>query len=149
MIRGKDGHTSSMSLAGVPFLQTSCRFRWRGDQKTIHRHRRHTCTSVRHAFSLSSPYSSSSSYSRELNISSRTSSGSASIDVTWPTSHRISQRSLGDVAQDVHRLVNSSPVQSGASFSAVGDPSERDRIKIGDPGQVGDDGWERASGRET
>ena len=69
-----------------------------------------------------------------------TSSGSVSIDVTWPTTHRVSQRSLRDVALDVRRLANSPPVQRGASFSAVSDPSERELIGIDDPGRVGDDG---------
>ena len=32
-------------------------------------------------------------------ISSRTPSGSVSIDINWPTSHRLSQRPLQDVAQ--------------------------------------------------
>ena len=64
--------------------------------------------------------------------------------------HRSSQSAVvASVTQDLHPLVKSSPVQNGALFSAVSDPSERDRIMIGDPGRVGDDGWERASGKET
>ena len=49
MRRGKDGQTSSVSLAGVLGVQTSRRLRRRGDPKTTLRHRRHTCTSVCHA----------------------------------------------------------------------------------------------------
>src|SRR6266446_5482593 len=40
--RGKAGQTSSMSLAGVRGVQTSCRFRRRADAKTTFLHRRHT-----------------------------------------------------------------------------------------------------------
>ena len=52
-------------------------------------------------------------------------------------------------AKDARRLVNSSPVQRGTSFSAVRDPSEWEPIKIGNPGRVGDDGEEKGSRRET
>ncbi len=47
--RGKAGQTSSVSLMGVSGVQRSWRLRRRGDPKTRHRHRLHTCTSDCHA----------------------------------------------------------------------------------------------------
>jgi hypothetical protein len=72
-----------------------------------------------------------------------------SVDVTWSTSHRVSQLLLVVTrcfAKDVHRhrlpVVTSgtSPVQSR---TAVNDPSELVSVGVGDSGRVGDDGWGR------
>ena len=65
---------------------------------------------------------------------------------TWPTSRRVSQQSLGDIAQrttNVHRhgLVNSKSwrVQQHALLPFVNEPSGRESIRIDDPGWIGDD----------
>jgi hypothetical protein len=47
------------------------------------------------------------------------------MDITWPTSHQVSQQSLRDNAQkNVHRR----------------GLAERESIEIGDPGRVGNNG---------
>ena len=97
MTRGMaGGQTSSVSLTGVLRVPTSCKLRRTGDPKTMLRQRRHTCTNDCHASILffevgSSPTPKSNILSRTSNIASRTSSGSVSIGVTWPTSHQVSQ----------------------------------------------------------
>src|SRR6266850_7506891 len=48
MLIGKGGQISSDVLAGVLSVQTSCRFRRRGDPKITHLHLRHTCISACH-----------------------------------------------------------------------------------------------------
>ena len=95
MIRGKAGQTSRVCLAGVFFEQKSRKLRRSGDPKTIRRQRRHTCTSVCH------PSIRYASRTKKSNISSRASSGSMPVDITWPASasHRVSQQSSRDVAQ--------------------------------------------------
>ena len=70
-----------------------------------------------------------------------------------PVLHRIKAVSnrCEMLRKNVRRLINSSPVHRGASFSAISDPSEQEPIRIDDPGRVGNDGGEspeRASGRE-
>ena len=80
---GNAGQTSSVSLAGVLAVQTSCRSRRCGDLKTALRHRRWTCTSICHA---SISFFENGASPQKSNISSRTSSGSTSIDFTWSTS---------------------------------------------------------------
>src|SRR6266403_5250171 len=98
MSRSKAGQMSSASIVRCPGTQTSRRLRRRGDPKTTFLHRRHTCTSDCHA-SIPCLYPSDRLISiYKSNISSRTSSGSTSIRITWPTSHQISQQSLQDVA---------------------------------------------------
>ena len=98
MTRGKGGQTSNASL-GVFGVQKSRRLRRRGDAKTIVRHRRHTCTSDCHVSIIvfayrGLPYAqklygdSGTLSSQQSNIPSRTSSGSTSIDITWPTWHQ-------------------------------------------------------------
>ena len=72
--RGKAGQTSSVSFAGILAEHTSCRLSRRGDPKTMHRQRRHTCTSVCH------PSIRYASRTKKSNICSRTSSGSMSIE---------------------------------------------------------------------
>ena len=76
--------------------------------------------------------------------------------ITLPTSHRVSQRLLGDVTQgarDVHRqgLVDSWRVKRYAWFSAVNEPSGWESIGIDDSGWVGHDGGGSVLeyGRET
>ena len=98
MTRGKGGQTSNASL-GVFGVQKSRRLRRRGDAKTIVLHRRHTCTSDCHVSIIvfayrGLPYAqklygdSGTLSSQKSNIPSRTSSGSTSIDITWPTWHQ-------------------------------------------------------------
>ena len=106
MQRGKAGQTSRVSLAGVLVVQRSCRFRLRGDPKTRPLHRRHTGTSnCHHSLTLISWSDIASTRcpdrptTQNSNITRRTSSGSTSIVNTRPTSHRISQQSLGDDAR--------------------------------------------------
>ena len=96
MKRGNAGQTSSVSLAGVLVVQTSCRWRRRGDPKTTFRHRRHTWARFCHA-SNSSLVITLFSRAQKSNIASRASSGRMSIR---PTSHQGSQQSLiREVAQ--------------------------------------------------
>ena len=95
MVRGKAGQTSSVSLAGVLAVQTSCKSRRRGDPKTRVLQRRHTCTSFCHdsifLFACSSSgrnrFRTTSTFMQRSNIDSRTSSGSTEIGIAWPTTH--------------------------------------------------------------
>jgi hypothetical protein len=80
-------------------------------------------------------------------LASRTSSGSVSTDITWPTSHRVKAAVVAECcAKDVRRSVSSSLVQRGVWPSAIGDPFERE--PIGDPGRAENDGGGRTYGRE-
>jgi hypothetical protein len=87
MRRGKGGQTFSVSLAGVFCVQISRKFRRFGDPKTTVLHRLHTCAS-------DCPCILRAPTTQRSNNSSRASSGSMLIDITWPTSHRLSQQSL-------------------------------------------------------
>jgi hypothetical protein len=65
--------------------------------------------------------------------------------------HRIESVSslCGKWRRDVRGLVNSSPVEKSALPSAVGDPSDREAIKIGGRGRVGNDEEVKALACET
>ena len=51
--------------------------------------------------------------------------------------------------RDVHGLVNSLPVEKSARSSSIGDPSDREVVRIGEPGGVGDDEEVKALACET
>ena len=88
--RGKAGQMSDLSFTGLLDKQYSHRFRQHGGIKTRFLHLRHTWISDCHAsVSLLLLYGRLSM--KESNISSRTLSGRASILITWPTSHQVSQ----------------------------------------------------------
>ena len=107
--RGKGGQTSSVSFAGVSGVQKSRRFKRCGDPRTRPLHRRDTCTSECHASIPPLPLSHRLVVSMyKSNITSRTSSGSTSID--WirssrPTSHHVSQQSCGMWRNERHTIL--------------------------------------------
>jgi len=92
----------------VLVVHKSRRFSRRGDPNTRCLHRRHTCTSNCHAsiFLLKNLSVSLTTYKSKISI--RTSSGSLSIGMTWPTSYQVSsvQQVLLKIMheKDVYRL---------------------------------------------
>ena len=120
MTRGKAGQTSSVSLAGA------------ADSGGMVIQKQYFASGDTRAPVTASPFPFCVNFERHRShISSRTSSGGVSTDITWPTSNRLSQQSLR--AKDVRRSVNSSLVQRGVCSSAIGDPSEWGPIGIGNP----------------
>ena len=145
MTRGKGGQTSSVSLAGVLFEQTRHRLSRRGDPKTTLRQRRHTCTSVCHS-SKSTFRPRPSASTKKSNISSRTSSGSMSIES--PGLHRIESTTVVAecCAKDVprHRLVGSCQSNDVGEFLASMSLLNGNLL-IDGPGREGNDGRRRCN----
>ena len=77
MTIGNGGQIAKYFLTGVLSVHHSWRWRWGGDANIICRHRRHTCTSLTHMHGGNIK----PSILKEINISSKTSSGRRSIVV--------------------------------------------------------------------